>query len=119
MKDALNAFVGQRLPIPGLVAWSARLPDRTLASQCLADWLKTSQVEQVLSRMALAADNLNFHRLQPLRLCWTFENLRIHLAFGRDGACLACFVENRPGPMAPGLEDLLRDFRHSNLDSTP
>ena len=69
-------------------------------SHCYSDWFTPAQVEQALSRLALAADSLGYHGIQPIRLCWVFEHTRIHLALRRDGACLAFFVENRPGATA-------------------
>ena len=38
-----------------------------------------------------------------------FQHARIHLALRQDGACLAFFVENRPGTNAK-LAALLEEF---------
>ena len=73
-------------------------------------WFAPAQVEQALSRLALAADSLGYHGIQPARLCWVFEHSRIHLALRRDGACLAFFVENRSGVANAKLESLLEEF---------
>jgi hypothetical protein len=73
-------------------------------------WVGTAaKVEQALSRLALAADSLGYHGIQPTRLCWVFEHARIHVALRRDAACLAFFVENGPGT-SPKLEGLLEEF---------
>ena len=110
MNRPLQDFLTARLPFPGLAAWSARLPDRTTARQCYTNWLTPSQVEQALSRLALAAEGLRYHQLEPSRLCWVFQHLRIHLAVRRDGACLALFVENR-SDLAGGVpERILEEF---------
>ncbi len=109
MKEALQALLDRNLPLPGLAACSARLPDRTYVTNCYGDWFAPAQVEQVLSRLALAADSLGYHGIQPVRLCWVFEHARIHLALRADGACLAVFVENRPGTN-PRVEGLLEGF---------
>jgi len=110
MKDTLQEFLDRNLPLPGLAACSVRLADRTFVSRCYSDWFTSAQVEQALSRLALAADSLGYHGIQPSRLGWVFEHSRIHLALRRDGACLAFFVENRPGVTNPKLEGLLEEF---------
>jgi hypothetical protein len=110
MKDALQAFLDRNLPLPGVAAYSARLADRTFVSHCYSDWFTTAQAEQALSRLALAADSLGYHGIQPTRICWVFERTRIHLALRRDAACLAFFVENRPGAPNPKLQALLEEF---------
>ena len=110
MKEPLQAFLDRNLPLPGVAACSARLADRTFVSHCYSDWFTVAQVEQALSRLALAADSLGYHGIQPARLCWVFEHSRIHLALRRDGACLALFVENRPGITNSRLEAVLEEF---------
>jgi hypothetical protein len=74
------------------------------------DWFTAAQAEQALSRLALAADSLGYHGIQPARLCWIFEHGRIHLSLRRDGACLAFFVENRAGVTNAKLEAVLEEF---------
>jgi hypothetical protein len=110
MKGTLQEFLDRNLPLPGLAACSVRLADRTFVSRCFSDWFTSTQVEQVLGRLALAADSLGYHGIQPTRLGWVFEHSRIHLALHREGACLAFFVENRPGVTNPKLEGLLEEF---------
>jgi hypothetical protein len=110
MKEALQALLQNGLPQPGVAAWSARLPDHSVGSQCYSDWFTPAQVEQVLTRLALAAESLRTHRIEPVRLCWTFEHARIHLALRPDSACLAFFVENRHGLSSAGLDGLLDGF---------
>lgn len=110
MKAALEALLARGLPQPGLAAWGARLPDHAVASHCYSDWFAPQQIEQALTRLALAAGSLRQHKFEPLRLCWVFEHARIHLALRRDGACLAFFVENRPGLSTTALERLLEEF---------
>ena len=110
MNEALQGFLDRSLPLPGVTACGVRLADRTFVSRCYSDWFTSTQVEQALSRLALAADSLGYHGIQPSRLGWVFEHSRIHLALRRDGACLAFFVENRPGVTNPKLEGLLEEF---------
>ena len=119
MNETVQEFYDRNLPLPGVAACSVRLADRTYVTRCHDDWFTTGQVEQALGRLALAADSLGYHGIQPTRLCWSFENTRIHLALRRDGACLACFVENRPGVMTEQLDGLLEEFRALPALGTP
>jgi hypothetical protein len=110
MKEKIEDFLSRRMPLPGVAAWGARLADRTVLSHCYSDWFSPEQVEQTLARLALSADGLGYHGIQPERLCWVFEHARIHLALRRDGICLALFVENRPGVTNAKLEGVLGEF---------
>ena len=110
MKETLQQFLDRHLPLPGLAACSVRLADRSFVSRCYGDWFTLAQVEGALGRLALAADSLGYHGIQPTRLRWVFEHSRIHLALRRDGACIAFFVENRSGVTTPELEGLLEEF---------
>jgi hypothetical protein len=110
MSKSFQTFLRQLRPPPGLAAWSVRLTDRTLASRCYSDWFKPSQVEQVLSRVVQAAEGLSEHSIQPTRICWIFDRARIYAVCRADAACLALFVENRPGLETSALERILRDF---------
>jgi hypothetical protein len=96
MSPEVQDFVQTHLHFPGLAGWGARLADRTVVRRSFEPWLPAAQVEQALNRLALAAEGLQQQRIEHLRSCWVFEKLRIHLALGQDGACLALFIENRP-----------------------
>lgn len=119
MKGTLQDFLERNLPLPGVAACSVRLADRSFVSRCYSDWFTTAQVEQAVSRLALAADSLSYHGIQPIRLCWVFEHTRVHLALRRDGACLAFFAENRPGVTNPRLEAVLEEFAALPVLPTP
>ena len=110
MKEALETLLANSLPQPGLAAWGARLPDHALLHHCYSDWFAPGQIEQLVTRMALAAENLRSHGIEPLRLCWRFEHARVLLALRPDAACLALFLENRPGLSTAALESLLEKF---------
>ena len=110
MKDTLQEFVDRRLALPGVVAWGVRRPDRTVTSHSYSDWFSSKQLEQAVTRLALSADGLSYHGIQPVRLCWVFEHARIHLALRRDGVGLALFVENRPGVSNAKLVGVLEEF---------
>jgi hypothetical protein len=113
MKETPQDFLDHNLPLPGVAACSVRLPDRTYVSRCFSDWFTSKQVEQALGRLALAAESLGYHAIQPTRLCWVFEHCRIYLAPRRDGAFLALFTENRPGIVTAKLEGVLEEFSGS------
>jgi hypothetical protein len=110
MKEVLQNWLDGNLPLPGVAACCAQLADRTYVSRCYGDGFVTAQVERVLNRLAMAADNLGKHGLEVARLCWVFEHTRIQLVFRHDGNCLALFTDNRPGAINPKVEDLLEGF---------
>jgi hypothetical protein len=114
MTPDFESFAAACLPFPGLVAWSARQADGTMAKQCYTGWLAPSQVEQVLGPLLVAVDSLagqSGQPVRPLRQCWVFEHLRVHLALRDDGTCLALFVENRPGLPGAAAESVLAEFQ--------
>ncbi|HVM51405.1 MAG TPA: hypothetical protein VMU04_25465 [Candidatus Acidoferrum sp.] len=103
-------FLSQRLPLPGVAAWALRLANSRILSHCYTDWVSPDQVGQALSRLVLSADGFSYHGIRPTRVCWVFEHARLHLALRSDGACLALFVENRPGAADGKLDELLAEF---------
>jgi hypothetical protein len=110
MNPTVKAFVEARLPFSGLAAWSVRLPDQTMASHSCFPWLPGARAEHILHRLTQAADELQRQRLEPVRLCWAFEHLRLYLARGRAGACLALVVQNSPDFPPAAAETVLDDF---------
>ena len=110
MNASFQSFLGSRLPLPGLAAWCVRLADRSVTSHSYSDWFSQKQIEQVVARLALAADSLGYHQIQPMRLCWVFEHARVFLGLRSDGAYLACFAENRPDLPGAEFENVLDEF---------
>jgi hypothetical protein len=111
MKSALEHFLDDHLPLAGVVACAIRLPDRSIVCRRDGDAMTTVQVEQVLARMALAADGLKRHRVAAERLCWTFDYARIHLTHRPDGTMLAIFCDNGAGqPEIPQVHRLMENF---------
>ena len=110
MKEAITELLGRRLPLPGIVAWTARLPDRSLIHQCYNDWFNDAQLAEIINRLTLAADGFGYHGIQPLRLCWVFEHARIHLALRRDGPCLLFIAENQQGFSPAKIEAVFDEF---------
>jgi len=110
MSAPLEAFLSSRMKFPGLAAWSLRLPDRTVRSQSYATWVPVPRAEQVLGRLALAADGLQYHNVKPRRLCWKFEHVRFHLALGVDGSCLAVVIQTSREQSRAVTEAVLEEF---------
>ena len=50
MSKPLQDYINQNLPLEGVVAWGARLPDLTLASHCYDNRLPANRVDQAVSR---------------------------------------------------------------------
>jgi hypothetical protein len=112
VSSPLETFLDERLPLPGIVACAIRLPDRSIVSRRDGDAMTTAQVEQCLSRLAVAAEGLKRHRFEVKTLCWTFDQARIHLTRRPDGAQLAVFSANIPGePPNEGAHHLIAAFQ--------
>ena len=106
----LRELISQRMPLPGVAAWASRRPDHTVVYDTYSDWFTPAQIDQTVARVVLAAENLDRHRLRPVRLCWVFDHARIHLAPREDGNYLALFVENRPDLPTHALTQVLTEF---------
>lgn len=119
MSAELQEFLATRLPLPGLVAWCARMPDRTVTSQSYADWLPAQRAEQILSRLVLATDGLRYHQLEALNSCWAFEHLSFRLGVRPDGVCLLLIERNAPEMPSEGGREILEDFAGLNVAANP
>ena len=108
--NSIQELLDKRLPFAGLAAWSLRRKDRTLTGRSYVRWLPATRAEEVLARLALAADGLRHHYGQPVRLCYRFEHLSCHLALRSDGACLAVIVQNQPQNADAAELTLLQEF---------
>lgn len=110
MKKELEEFLSLRLPLPGVTAWGARLADKSFVSHSFATGLTARQIDATITKLAAAVSQLADHQIQPVRMCWIFEHLRIHVGMRIDGSCLALYVENRPGLATTALEGLLEEY---------
>ena len=95
MMPSLQEFLTARLPFPGLAAWGACLGGAEVQYQSFAAWLTAAQLAPALGQLHRAAQDLKGYELEPRRLNWAFEHLRIRMVFRSDGAWLALFLENR------------------------
>lgn len=110
MSKPLQDYINQNLPLEGVVAWGARLPDLTLASHCYDNRLPANRVDQAVSRLALAAECLGEYGIKPIRLCWRFELAAVHFAIRPDGSCLALFLEKNSGSSIDPIYSRLQKF---------
>jgi len=115
MNSDFNQWLASHLPFPGLLGWSARSRDHTCASHCYVNWLAASQLDQAFARLSDTANLLGGAQDGNARLSWTFEHLRIHLAFRSDGASLALFVQNRADNPSLAAEAVLEQFARLEL----
>ncbi len=110
MRSALHELLESRLPLPGVAAWCARLPDRTFVRGTYSDWFKQDRLDEIVTRLIISSDGLAHHGIQPLRLSWAFEHARIQMAVRQEGPCLAFFLENRAGLPTDKIEGIFADF---------
>jgi len=110
MNPPLSDFLAARLAFPGLVAWSLRLPDKTLDHHCQTKWITATKLDEVLARMLETVDMLIRDKLAPVRLNWIFEGMRLHLALRRDGTCLAILVQPAPQMSGANVERAMEEF---------
>jgi hypothetical protein len=110
MRKTCEDFFAARLPLPGLAACAARLPDGMVIQQCFSRWLTADQVRQAVAQLALAAEALQQHQIAPIRMGWLFEHLRVVLRSRPDQACMVLFLENRPELPVTEAESVLEEF---------
>jgi hypothetical protein len=110
VKEAITDLLCRRLPLPGVVAWTVRLADRSLIHQSYNDWFNDTQLAEIITRISLAADGFGYHGIQPLRLCWVFEHARIYLALRPDGPSLMFIAENQQHFSPARIEAVFDEF---------
>ena len=111
MKDRLQQLMDRHGTLPGLAAWSARLPDGSIVWHCSRDWFTPKQLESALARLELAAADLASQGIEASTFCWNFERALVYFSMHAEGACLGLFVENRPATSRVPFDRLLEDFR--------
>jgi hypothetical protein len=110
MRKTCEEFFAARLPIPGLAACGARLPDGMVIHQSFNRWLTPAQIRQAVDHLTQTSEILRHLQIEPVRMTWVFEHLRVYLHLRPDTACLALFVENRPELSSSELEGVLEEF---------
>ncbi len=116
MSQSLSDFLAARLGLPTLAAWGARAAGSDFMSQSKHEWLTVARLEQTHQELAMAVERFGRYSLQPQRLCWIFEHVRIYFAARRDGASLACYVQNAPEIPLSDIEKALDDFLALNVE---
>ena len=99
-----------RLPFPGVVACGGCQCKGGPFQQSYADWLSAPQLTRALNQVAQATANLKRQGLEPTRLTWSFEHLRLDIAVRADGSWLALFLQNRADLPVAAVADLLEQF---------
>lgn len=110
MKRSCEDFFATRLPIAGLAACAARLPDGMILPHCYNRWLTPDQVRQATAHLTLAAQSLQQYQISPVRMGWIFEHLRVYLLLRPDQAGLTLFMENRAEFPAVEVDSVLDEF---------
>jgi hypothetical protein len=110
MTQDIAEFMNERLTDSSVVAWGAYYSSTRSYIECRKDWFTSEQVEQTLHHLVASANNLTFHRIDPVRLCWVYDRVRIVLALRPDGECLGIVCENRPGQANDEIEQVLKEY---------
>lgn len=113
MNVSLQSFCERCLTLHGVVASAVRSSDGVVYQRSAEPWFSPSQIQQAMTRLAVAAESLRHQAPDAQRICWTFEHIVIYLASRHDGAHLAIFLENRAEPPAEQLDRILRDFTNA------
>lgn len=110
MSEQLDTFVNQRLPLPGLLAWGAALPDGSLQANGYHDGFRSAQFEEFLKKMSVLASTLVPEDSQGARFCWTFQMVRVYSICSRQGAGLMLVFRNDDRFSADSAAKVLTDF---------
>ena len=110
MRNACEQFFAAQLPVTGLAACGARLPDGMVIHQCFTRWLSPQQVRQAVAHLAQSFELLRQYQVESIRMAWVFEHLKVHMGLGPNSTSLFLFVENRPD-LPPGeIQTVLEQF---------
>ncbi len=113
MKEQIEQLIQGHLPLPGLVAWIARLKDGTSFNQRLIGGrLNPQTMERSLNSIVLAADLLRGQHLTTETISMVFEQARLCVAFRSDGACLVLLMHNDAETTVPA-QQLLGEFQET------
>jgi hypothetical protein len=110
MNVSLQSFCERCLTLHGVVASAVRSSDGVVYQRSAEPWFSPSQIQQAMTRLAVAAESLRHQAPDAQRICWTFEHIVIYLASRHDGAHLAVFLENRDTLPVAKLDLILTEF---------
>jgi hypothetical protein len=110
MSDSIANFLGSRLPIGGVAAYSIHLPNRVLESKCFSKSLYAISAEEMLNRVVQNSRTLLPAGKASAQYCWTFEVHHVYVAARPGGICLALLVENNPATQSARIQETLQGF---------
>lgn len=106
-----STFFDQCLPLPGVVACTMQLPDRSVVTRCDGQALTPERVENTLKLAIQAAEALNQSHPEAYAYCWTFDHAHVRLACHPGGAFLVVLSEyQRDQPDTDGAQQLIHTF---------
>ncbi len=111
MKEKLDLFVNQRLPLPGLLAWGAALPDGTFHGNGYHDGFRPAQLTEFLKRLDDLSKKLSPAITEGVRFCWTFQLVRVYSVCSPEGATLMLFFRNEHRLPSDATFKVLTDFQ--------
>src|SRR5262249_9075762 len=118
MSPWLNDFLRNRLPLPRVAAWGARLSDVTVIGPSYQQSLPEQRIKHTVARLSNGADALLEHGIQPLGPLWIFELATIPIGLRPDGNCLVLFLESAPASAQLAIQSLLEDFLQLSAHET-
>lgn len=102
-------WIAQIKSLPGISAAGIRFPDSSSHSDSNFPDFPTPHLDSAWQHFANVIDGLKGHRVQPLRMCWTYENAAIHYICRPDGICLALICMTGLGAPEPDLVNQLAE----------
>jgi hypothetical protein len=110
MMSEFENSLNQRFTETPVASWGVRFSSSKVFVQCQSDWFTREQVVHTLHHLAHAANGLTQYRIDPIRLCWVFDRVRIFFAIRPDDVCLGVMAANRPGQTFDAVESALEEF---------
>lgn len=119
MIEQLHDFVNQRLPLPGLLAWGAGLPDGTFESNGYQDGFQSLQIQPFLKRIDQISRTLSPIGSDGVRFCWTFQLVRIYAVSSLQGASLLLCFRNEQRLPSEAMSNVFTAFEKLNWTDLP
>jgi hypothetical protein len=110
MSEQLDDFVNQRLPLPGLLAWGAALPDGSFKNNGYSDGFHAAQLQSFLQRLERLSRKLSPCGTEGVRFCWTFQLVRVYTVCTAQGASLMLCMRGEPRFASEAMFNVLAEF---------
>lgn len=114
MSEQFDIFVNQRLPLPGLLAWGAALPDGSLQTNGYHDGFRSAQFQEFLRKLTNLAKTLSPEDAQGVQFCWTFQMVKIYSICAQQGTGMLLVFRNDDRMTAEAAAKVLTDFGNLN-----